>query len=106
MHQHTPRAVTAEPLSEVILPPQEAVVCVIRVTAEVVKNGKCNVGVGAGFGVGLLSFDAFLQPYASIITNPIANNGNRKILNFVFIVMELTDKCRLNTQGTIANFPL
>jgi hypothetical protein len=37
--QHTPLAVTAEPPSEVILPPVEAVVAVISITGEVDTTG-------------------------------------------------------------------
>ena len=40
--QHTPLAVTADPLSLVIFPPDTAVVAVIEVTLVVVRSGTCN----------------------------------------------------------------
>ena len=45
--QQTPRAVTADPPAEVILPPLNAVLAVIEVIAAVVMVGKSDTGSGA-----------------------------------------------------------
>ncbi|MCK9409518.1 MAG: hypothetical protein WCX28_08930 [Bacteriovoracaceae bacterium] len=60
MLQQTPRTVTAEPASEVTVPPDFAVVFVIAVTSLVVTTGTADVGVSVGVLV-------FAQPSISVI---------------------------------------